>query len=496
MRVYLLNPPYLPHFGRGMRWQDTGRGGTLYYPIWLAYATGVVELEHTARLVDAPAWNWNLEDVVYDLRKYRPDLVVLDSSFPSLANDIHVAEVLKENVDCTTVLVGPPASQYSERILASKGVDIVARFEYDFTIKEVADEIEHGHGLEKVKGISYKRNGVKVHNPNREFTDSEDLDKMPFVSTVYKRHLNIYDYFLGSSLYPEVQILTGRGCPSLCTFCAWPQTLMGRKYRVRSISNVLNELEWIQRNLKVKEVFFEDDTFTLNKQRVYEFCRAYDRRGINVAWACNARADLGFETMKTMKSANCRLLIVGYESGSDRILRNVRKGITRKQMMKFAKNAKVAGLLVHGDFIIGLPGETRETIQRTAITIEELKPDILQVSVATPFPGTEFYREVVQNGYLLNSDPNQYLDGEGHQRAVISYPHLSNEEITNTVDQILKNYYLSPKYVPIAVRQLIRKNGLDELLRLVHSARMFLEYVRERREKPSKDRRPCNVKME
>lgn len=467
----------MPHFGRAARWQDTGRGGTLYYPIWLSYATAVVEQEYETRLVDAPAWNWDVKDVVRDVKKFSPDLIVVDSSFPSLDNDIHVAEALKESIACQTVLVGPAASQFPEKILDSKGVDVVARFEYDFSVKQVADAIQSNESFRKIKGISYRENGKKIHNPNREFSSSEDLEKIPFVSKVYKKHLRIEDYFLGSSLYPEVQIFTGRGCPSSCTFCCWPQTLMGRKYRVRGISNVLDELEWIQENLNVKEVFFEDDTFTIDKKRVFEFCKEYEKRGADIPWTCNARADLTYKIMKEMKEANCRLLVVGYESGSDTILKNVKKGVTTEQMRRFTRDARKAGLLVHGDFIIGLPGETKETIEATRHFIKELKPDILQVSVVTPFPGTELYSWVDQNGYLLTKNPSEYLDRGGHQKSVISYPSLSSEEITECVDEILRSYYFSMSYVPSALRQVLRKNGLSEFRRLLYSARMFAKYV-------------------
>jgi anaerobic magnesium-protoporphyrin IX monomethyl ester cyclase len=498
MRVYLLNPPYLPHFGRGMRWQDTGRGGTLYYPLWLSYATALVEQAHETRLVDAPAWNWDREEVIKDVNRFKPDLIVIDSSFPSLQNDIDVAGALKKITESYIVLVGPPASQFPNAILNSTGIDIVARFEYDFTINELADTIENGNNLAGVQGISYKKpffqkesftkeNEEILHNPNRGFTASEDLDRIPFVSTIYKNHLNIGDYFLGSSLYPEVQIFTGRGCPYQCTFCSWPQTLMGRMYRVRSIPNVLDELAWIEDNLpEVKEVFFEDDTFTINrslekKNRVLEFCNEYKERGLDITWACNARVGLDYETMREMKRAHCRLVIVGYESGSDEILKNIKKGITVEQIKQFAKDARAAGLLVHGDFIIGLPGETKATIEETRKLIRETKPELLQVAVASPFPGTEFYTWCKTNGYLTTDDPTEYLDEQGHQKAIISYPLLSNEEITSAVDKLLKQYYLSPRYVPRAVRQILRRNGLAEAKRLWHSTKMFLEYAKGRR---------------
>ena len=478
MKVYLLNPPYFPHCGRGARWQDTGRGGTLYYPIWLSYVTAVVEQEHESKLVDAPAWNWDLKRVIDDVKGFKPDLIVMDSSFPSLNNDMKVAEEIKKSSDGLIVLIGPPASQFPDRILSNGGVDIVSRFECDFTIKEIADRMEKGEDFEEVKGISYRRNGEIIHNPDREFTSSDDLDEIPFVSKIYKKHLNIRDYFLGQSLYPEVQIFTGRGCPNQCTFCTWPQTLMGRKYRVRSIPNVLDELEWIQDNLDVKEVFFEDDTFTISNKRVLEFCKEYREKGLDITWACNARADtLDIETMKEMKKSNCRLLIVGYESGSDEILKKIKKGFTIEQIKQFAKNAKIAGLLVHGDFIIGLPGETKETIELTRKLIKEVKPDILQVAVASPFPGTEFYEWCKEGGYLLTDDPNEYLDDQGHQKAIISYPELANDEMVKDADAMLKRYYMSLNYVPLALRQVLRRHGLDEMKRLWYSARMFLRYV-------------------
>lgn len=479
MKIYLLNPPYFPHFGRSARWQDTGRAGTLYYPIWLSYATALLEQEHEPRLVDAPAWNWATKDVIEDIGKFKPDLLVIDSSFPSLNNDISVAKAIKDVYPAvTTVLVGPPASQYATSILGHAAIDIVARWEYDFTLKALARILEEQGDLSSVDGISYRINGEIVHNPDRAFSTSADLDTIPFVSKVYKKYLRIEDYFLGQSLYPEVQIFTGRGCPNQCTFCAWPQTLTGRRYRVRSISSVLDELAWIEANLNVKEVFFEDDTFTISKERVLEFCKGYQERGLSVTWSCNARANtLDLETMQAMTKANCRLLIAGYESGVDSILQAIKKGITTDQIRQFAKNARKAGLLVHGDIIIGLPGETKETIEQTRRLIWEVKPDILQVAVASPFPGTEFFDWCKGSGCLLTDDPNQYLDDEGHQKAIISYPALSNEEMVHAANDILREYYLSPGYVPLAMRQVFRKNAMAEVKRLWFSAKMFLGYA-------------------
>ena len=482
-RVYLLNPPFIPHFGRGMRWQDTGRSGTLYYPIWLSYATGVLEQAgFETRLVDAPAWGWDEERVVQDAKAFEPALIVVDSGFTSLSNDVRVAQRMKESVpDALVAFVGPPASQFPDRILENEGIDIVARWEYDFTLREIAEGLERKADLGSVAGVSYRDGGAAVHNPDRDLTVSADLDGMPFVSTVYAKHLHVEDYFLGNSLYPEVQLFTGRGCPFQCTFCSWPQTLMGRKYRTRSISSVLDEMEWVQENLpQVKEIFLEDDTFTIDKGRVLSFTEEYLRRGLGIVWACNARADLDYDTMKRMKEANCRLLIVGYESGNDAILKSIKKGVTVDDIRRFARDAKRAGLLVLGDFIIGLPGETRETIKCTRGLIEEVRPELLQVSVASPFPGTEFYEWARANGYLITDDPNEYLDEQGHQKSIVAYPWLPAEEIVATVDEILKHYYLSPAYVPLVLRQVFRRHGRDEAQRILINARGFMRYVRSR----------------
>ena len=479
MKIYLLNPPFYPHFGRGARWQDTSRGGTLYYPIWLSYAAAILDQSQDVKLVDAPARGWEKNEVLLDIDNFNPELIVIDSSFPSLNNDIHIAEHIKErHPNSIIVLVGPPTSQYPEKILKSDGIDIVARWEYDFTLRDLVDTILNNGDLSSVDGISYCIEGEIFHVPDRKFSNSADLDTIPFVSKIYKKFLHIENYFLGQSLYPEIQIFTGRGCPNQCTFCAWPQTLTGRKYRVRSISNVIEELVWIEKNLKIREVFFEDDTFTISKERVLEFCNSYLEQKLTVTWSCNARVNtLDLDTMIAMKKANCRLLIAGYESGVDSILQTVKKGITTKDIRQFSYNARKAGLLVHGDIIIGLPGETKDTINLTKKMILELRPDILQVAVASPFPGTEFYSWCKTNGYLLTDDPNEYLDEAGHQKAIISYPNLSNEEMVNQTNIILREYYLSLRYIPLVMKQVIRRNSFAEVRRIWFSAKMFLGYI-------------------
>ena len=481
----MLNPPFVPRFSRSMRWQEKARGGTIYYPIWLAYATGLLEKEgHEVRLVDAPADGLGLKQIVDDIVRFKPELIVIETSFTSLHNDLFVAREIKNAYDdAKIVIVGPPTSVFTKEILRHNTVDYVAYYEYDWTLKELAKSIEEGAKPQRVLGLAYKDNGNIRVNPPRPFSTSKDLDSLPFVSKVYAKHLNIHNYYLSSALYPEVQIFTGRGCPFRCTFCAWPQTFMGRIPRLRSIENVIEELRWVKENLPyVKEVVFEDDTFGVNRKWLREFLNRLIEEKLDVIWSCQIRADLDLEILKLMAKAGCRLVIVGFESANQQILNNIKKGITVEQMKKFAENVRKAGILLHADFIIGLPGETKETIQQTFRFIKEIKPDILQISIATPFPGTEFYKWLEKNRYLKTKNLNEYLDEHGHQKSVVNYPWLSAEEIEIYVDTLLKKYYLSLSYIPIFLRQILRKHGFHELLRIIRAAKVFLtEYLAHRK---------------
>lgn len=483
MRIYLLNGPFIKNFVRCGRWQGVAaRGRTLYYPIWLSYAAGFLEKEgNEVKLVDAIAWGWDQEKVLEDVIKFNPDIIIVDSNFSSLDNDIQISNFLKEKTGSLTVLVGPPASQFPEEIV-EKGVDVVVRFEIEITLKEISESIDNGN-LDGIKGISYKKGDKIVHNPNREFTTSEFLDELPFVSEVYKNHLNTKDYFLSHSFYPMVQIFTGRGCPNFCTFCSWPETLMGRKYRVRSVKNVVDEFEFVKKELpEVKEIFIEDDSFTINKNRIVEFCDELIKRNIKITWSCQSRADLDYATMKKMKEAGCRLLDVGYESGNDQILKNISKGVTVDQLRKFTADTKKARLKILADFVIGFPGETEETASQTIRFIKEIKPDILQVAVATPMPGTEFYNYCKKENYILAKDMVESLDPSGFQRCIISYPDFNSDKITFYVEKALKDYYINLSYLPIVLKNVVGPNGSHELKTLLISAKMYLSYLRKRNE--------------
>jgi radical SAM superfamily enzyme YgiQ (UPF0313 family) len=453
----------------------------LYFPIWLAYATGLLETQFSdVRLVDAVAKKWGRERTLSDIKDFDPDLLIVDTNFSSVRNDLPLALEAKRmtNENATVVITGPPTATQAETMLDNYDVDVVVRKEPDHTLLELAQTMAENKSIGKIQGISFCEDNTVVHNEDRPFLTADELDNLPFVSKTYAKHLTISDYWLDHVLNPMVQIMTSRGCPNRCTFCSWPQNLMGRTFRARSPVNIADEIEWISRNLpQVKEVFFEDDTFTLNKKRLSEFIEEVKKRDLEFVWSCQSRGNLDYETIREMKEIGCRLLDVGYESGSDEILKNIKKGTTTDGLREFSRNAKRANMMILADFVFGFPGETKETIGQTIAFIKEIKPNLLQIAVATPMPGTEFYDWVEQEGFLVETDMSKSIDELGFQKCIVSYPHLSDAELSEAVTKALKGYYLNISYVPIALRNILRKNGQYELLNMAHSAKSFLQNV-------------------
>jgi radical SAM superfamily enzyme YgiQ (UPF0313 family) len=303
-----------------------------------------------------------------------------------------------------------------------------------------------------------------------------DLDELPFVSEVYKKHLNIYDYFYAANLYPEITILTGRGCPNRCVFCVLPQTLTGHGYRFRSVENVLQELEFIKREFPgVKEVFIEDDTLTANIPRIRKLCSEMIKRKLNITWSANARADVDLETLKLMKKAGCRLLCVGIESGNQQILNNIKKGTTLKGIREFFKATKKAGIMVHGCFMLGNIGETVETLKETVGFAKELDPDTAQFFPIMVYPGTEAFDYFKTHGYLLTEAFDEWLDREGQHKTIVSRPGLSAEELVAWCDEARRQFYLRPKYIASKALQALTKPR--EMKRILKSGKTFYKYV-------------------
>jgi hopanoid biosynthesis associated radical SAM protein HpnJ len=434
LRTLFLHPPSFQGFdgGAGSRYQARREVRSFWYPTWLAQPAALVP---GSRLIDAPPAALTLDDVRPRARDY--DLAVLHTSTPSFAHDVRVAEALKAtNPDLRVGFVGAHvAVQREQALAASPAIDFVCGAEFDFTIQEVAQ----GRPLATVAGLSYRSNGTVKRTLERPLL--EDMDALPFVVDVYHRDLVVEQYFVGYLLHPYVSIYTGRGCRSRCTFCLWPQTVGGQRYRTRSVEHVVAEIARARQLFpQVKEYFFDDDTFTDDLPRAEAIARGLGRLG--VTWSCNAKANVPASTLQVLREHGLRLLLVGYESGSQDILNNVKKGTRIDRARQFTREAKALGIKIHGTFIMGLPGETPATIEETIRFAQEIDPDTLQASLAAPYPGTALHDQAREQGWLADG---QLVDDDGVQAAVLEYPHLSRREIFASVDAFYRRFYFRPR---------------------------------------------------
>ncbi len=468
LRTLFLHPPSFEGFdgGAGARYQARREVRSFWYPTWLAQPAALVP---GSRLVDAPPAGLGLADVVPLARDY--DLAVLHTSTPSFPHDVRVAEALKvANPALRVGFVGAHVAVHREAALgASRAIDFVAGNEFDFTIQEVAQ----GRDLAAVHGLSYRVNAHVVQTPERAVL--EDMDRLPFVVDVYHRDLVVEQYFIGYLLHPYVSLYTGRGCRSRCTFCLWPQTVGGQRYRTRSVEHVVAEIARAQRHFpQVREYFFDDDTFTDDLPRAEAIARGLGRLG--VTWSCNAKANVPYATLKVLKDHGLRLLLVGYESGSQAILNRIKKGIRLEVAREFTRNAKALGIKIHGTFIMGLPGETPETIEATIRFAQQIDPDTIQVSLAAPYPGTALHREAVEHGWLAEDG---LVDGDGVQTSALSYPGLPRTEIFTSVDRFYRRFYFRPRKIFALTTEMVRDPAMGR--RRLREGRDFLRFLRRRR---------------
>ena len=467
MRTLFLNPPSFPNFdgGASSRWPATREIESYWYPVWLCYPAGMLP---DSKVVDAPPHKITALQTVEMARDY--EFVVLFTSSLGLRIDLKIAEMMKDaNPKLKIAFVGPPVTIDPEIALRNSAVDFVVRREFDRPVVEYAN----GKSLDHLAGVSFRNNGSITHNPDG--VPIENLDELPWVTKTYKRDLDVTRYNVPFLRHPYLSLYTSRGCPAMCTFCLWPQTHSGHRWRLRSTDDVAAEVRYARDAFpEVEEIFFDDDTFNYRKGRTLELCAKL--KPLKFTWSCTSRVTTDYETLKAMKESGCRLLIVGYESGDAQILKNIKKGATIDMALRFTENCKRLGLVIHGDFIIGLPGETRETIRRTIDFAKRLDTETIQVSIAHALPGTELYDYGVQNG-LINVS---MADEAGHQLPNITYPGLDEAELVDAVERFYGEYYFRPRVVWRVVRKALFNSA--ERHRLAKEAREYLSLRSKRKQ--------------
>ncbi len=469
LKTLFLHPPSFEGFdgGAGSRYQAKREIRSFWYPTWLAQPAALVP---GSKLIDAPPDGLTLADVLPLARGY--DLAVLHTSTPSFPTDVKVAEALKgEHPKLRIGFVGAHvAVDPTGSLNTSDAIEFVGRNEFDFTLQEIAQ----GRPLSTVLGQSYRGQDGRIHHmPERPTL--ENMDELPYVVDVYKRDLTVENYVIGYLLHPYVSLYTGRGCRSKCTFCLWPQTVGGHRYRTRSVAHVVAEIALARRYFpQVKEFFFDDDTFTDDLPRAEAIARGLGALG--VTWSCNAKANVPHATLKVLKDNGLRLLLVGYESGNQQILNNIKKGVRLDIAQQFTKDAKNLGIKIHGTFILGLPGETRETIQNTIRFACEIDPDTIQVSIAAPYRGTLLHTQAIENGWLTG---DALVDEGGTQVSALSYPHLPHTEIARTTEEFYRRFYFRPRKMFAMAKEMA--GDWDLMKRRLGEGAQFLQYLSKRR---------------
>jgi radical SAM superfamily enzyme YgiQ (UPF0313 family) len=443
MRTILLNLPWHKEnrwgVRAGSRWPFTSEPEENNYikyipfPFFLAYAASLLKSkDHDVKLIDAIAQGLDDEKVLQEVKFYNPQLIVIETSTPSFDNDIRVAQEFKIKVaNASIVLCGPHASTYAKDILDNyEFIDYILVGEYEYTLLDLANKLKNEGKLETVLGLAFKSKQVVINKPRPAI---KNLDDLPWPQREEQVIYKYNDAFAGLAI-PNVQMCSSRGCPFRCTFCLWPQVLYGEhKYRKRTPAKVVDEMEWLIKRFGFKAVYFDDDVFNIDKTHVINICQEIKRRNIKIPWAVMARADLMDEKLLSiMASAGLYAVKYGIESASKKVLRLCKKNLNLAYAERMVKYTRRLGIKVHLTFCLGLPGETTQSIQQSVDFIARVNPESLQFSLATPFPGTSYFRHLEKDGVSL---PKNLADYDGNYRYVAS----SKESINLDLERLKRD---------------------------------------------------------
>jgi len=452
LNVLFLNGPFHQlSFSRASRSPAVTKSGTVYYPIFLSYAAGLVDRDGgvNVALIDAIAKKYDHAMLIAELhRSFKPDLIFCETSTPSIKEDIHTAGVIKEAFPKSKiVMVGTHATSCAEDVLnGDKRIDAIAHGEYDETALELSNALKNGTSWYDVTGISFRVDNHIHSTAKRNLI--KDLDSLPFVTEVYNKFLNPKDYFFSAAQYPMVMIMTTRGCPFKCSWCLYPQVMHGEKYRKRSPENVAAEFAYVSKEMpSVNEIGIEDDLFTADVVWLRKTCKLLIAQNNKIGFWIDTRVTLSNDDMALLKKAGCRLLIAGFESANQSVLDTIDKGTKAQDAPTFISNAKKNKLIVHGCFVLGQPGESHESMQQTIDFAKTLNPDTAQFFPMICYPGTRAYSWAKENKYLCSNDFNDWLTAEGGHNATVNLPGLPGKDVVRYCNQARREYYLRKSYM-------------------------------------------------
>ncbi len=458
MRIIFINPPFNDYkYSRSQRSPGVISSGTMYYPYWLAHCAALVEQAgHHIYLLDCPADDISRERMVSVIAQFKADVAVMESSTASIEYDLATVAFAKQRFDARYVMVGTHVTAEWEQTLAdNRQLSYIAIGEYDQTVVDLLSALENKAAVSGVPALAYREDGMVKRGPFR--APIENMDLLPWIAPIYKRFLKPRNYRFTIATYPMLMLIGGRGCKAKCFYCVYPQVMHGHRYRTRSPAHLVGEMLWIQENMpEIREIVFEDDTFTADREWAREVARLKKARGVTLPFFANIRTNIDRETLQALKDAGLRECATGFESGDETLLVNMRKGQTLEQQRKFMDIARELDLLVHGCFMVGFPGETRQSLQKTYDLAVKLNPDSAQFYPVMPYPGTGAYQWAKDSNMLATDKFSDWLNEDGSHRCVINLPDLDAVELDEFCRKATARFHLRSRYIYKKVIQAIR----------------------------------------
>jgi len=456
MKILLVNPPYEE---------------SIYTepPLGLAYIAAMLENDFEVRIFDCVAMGWDLERYGEELKKFSPDIVGITAMTPTLSSAAELAKTTKRILpNAKIVLGGPHITLLSEETMKEiPELDFGIMGEGEYVMRELAIALKNGKPLD-FKGIVYRKDGKIVSNGRSELI--QNLDALPFPA----RHLLPMDKYTKVVGEPKkfVTMMTARGCPYNCIFCA--KAIFGRIYRERSVKNVIEEIVQLKKEYGIKEIVFYDDSFTLNRDRIMKLCDEMIKLDYRIKWKCETRVNLvDEELLKKMKKAGCYVIAYGIESGVQKNLDFLAKGVKLEDIRKAVEMTKKAGIEVEAYFIIGIPGETKEDAERTIKFAKELDVDYVQFSILTPLPDTDLYKYAVKKGLMQDVNWSKFSYFGDKATMTLKLENFAPEELQKLKNKAMHDFYFRPGYI---LKRMKKIKSLSELKTHLSAVKVLLKW--------------------
>lgn len=459
MRVLFIIPPY---------------DMESYPPLGVAYIASFLEKEgHKIKILDMTPLNMKIKEIPEEIKLFKPELIGISSLTPSIKKAEEIASLIKKNdKNIKIIFGGVHSSSRIEDMIKNKDIDFVVFGEGEITFLELIKFLEKGKNIfEKIDGLAFKKNDKITINKRRKLI--QNLDDLPFPA----RHLLSIDKYkvIAPGLKytkPTTTIITSRGCPNFCIFCD-SHTVFERMFRFRSAKNIVNEIEEIINKYNITQFDIVDDTFTIHRQRVFDFCDLIEKKKLKIKYICNARVNtVSKEMMQRLKDTGCVRIDFGVESADPKVLKNIRKNITLDQVKKSFKEANEIGLKTLGFFMVGNPGDSKKSIDKTLKLIKEIKVDYPSFSLAIPFPGTELFKMAKKQNLIRTEDWDEYTTTrrKANQLPVMRTKELNYEEILNlysyTLKELIKIKFKKnpPKFF---IDQLVKIRNINDVKKMI-----------------------------